>query len=90
MTSLKLVKLKPLEFFEANAFKDHDGDYWKTKEYRDYFDKNHTELEDSYAVYPKNIEKGYMEIPEYVVQINKWAIERVLNIIDDPEYFLIK
>jgi hypothetical protein len=85
----KLVKLKPLSFFKEHAFLDHDGDYWKTKEYRDYYDTYHTELEDSYAVYKHNIIKGIAKLPDDVIEINSWAIEKILNKYDDPEYFLI-
>lgn len=33
------AKYKSLEWFDANAFEDVDGDFWETAEARDTFDK---------------------------------------------------
>ena len=85
-----LVKLKTLKWFEQHAFKDHDGDYWETASNRDYFDVFHTKSTNTYAIYPHNIEKGFMEYEPHIARIQSWTIERILTKENGPEYFLIK
>lgn len=86
------VLFKPIEWFKENAHKDHDGDFWKLKEYKVFFDKFHQNHPDSehlslpmyykYASNPKDIDDK--KIDQYM-----WAIDRILNKQADPEYYLI-
>ena len=85
-----LVKLKPLEWFKENAFKDHDGDFWKTLQARRQFDNYHQDPPNDYAMYSHNIERGFMEYEAHIAKAQSWAIERVLTKENDPEYFLIQ
>ena len=85
-----LVKLKPIEWFQKNAFKDHDGDYWKTLQARKHFDEYHQAQPNAYAIYPHNIEKGFIKYDPHIAKIQSWAIERELTKENDSEYFIIQ
>jgi len=87
-----LVKLKPLKWFQENAFKDHDGDYWETESNKDHFDTFHIKSPNTntYAMNPYNIENGFMEYDPHIAKIQSWAIEKELTKENDPEYFLIQ
>ena len=90
------IKLKSLEWFEENAFLDHDGDYHPNEKDRDYYDKRHQmPMRDGKlyykSVYRKNIRENIMYIRKYdeeQIHLYKWALEKVLYPETDPQYFI--
>jgi len=91
------IKLKPIEWFEENAFLDHDGDYHPTKDDRYYYDNYHSMPKDGNgklyykSIYSKNILDRIMYIIKYEsekLELYKWGIEEIYTPETHPQYFI--
>jgi len=86
-----VVKVRSLEWFEENAFRDDDGDYWKTMELRDAHNEMRigtvSEVEGKY-VPKKVIGKVLKHINQDFYNKHKWIVEEILTQNEYPEYFL--
>ena len=96
MQNIFAVKLKPLEWFEKNAYLDHDNDYHPTKELRDYYDKYHSLKKENgiqhyKTIYKKVINDRIIYFRKYnkeKLELYKWGIEEVLYPYVHPQYFI--
>ena len=86
---MKIYKLKPLEWFKLNTFKDDDGDYWESEyyfnEWSNDMNKGNLKYIDSGAVQLEvlNIDKDFI----MVTQVD-WGTEYEITRETYPEYFL--
>ena len=82
---IQQIILKPLEWFEENAYRDIDGEYWESGHICDLF----------YRFDGKNlcvdldlIIRGRMNTMIYGISDYEWCTKRIVDNINNPEYFI--
>jgi len=86
----KKYLMQSLEWFEKNAFKDMDGEFWETEKLRDQYNKG-----EEYEI-PWNNEDLEPAIPAkicggiWIIDTEKkmWGVKIVLTVEEYPEYFI--
>jgi hypothetical protein len=86
-------QLQDQEWFDANAYKDLDGDYWRSDADLAEFDDNNDEHQYSnqYLVFDANINR-LMSQEAYIQESKEskfdWAIKKIFTFEEYPEMFL--
>ena len=85
---LVLVRYQPKDWFEKNAFKDSNGDYWPTEEFfHKYYNAAMLFTAEDDFILSNNINKIKL-IHEIEYDSEKWGIKEVLSKEDYLEYFI--
>jgi len=90
-----LVRIKPLEWFEENAFSDEDGDFWPNEKDRDLFNQCEVmEIPDEVREYNTHhlnslvIKNKILHIDSKNLDDIMWGVEKVLDPEKDSMYYV--
>jgi len=82
------VMLKPLKWFEKYAYKDADGDFWRSEEDYKYWDTNNNNFM-SLAIMPSTLNGEIYWYSSYTNTIKiDWAIDYICTKHTTPEIYV--
>ena len=86
------IKLKPLDWFKQNAFKDKDGDFWATAESRNSYNNGNGKVSNLLIkhtyVTKRIINAPFLSVDAEVYENIAWAVATIITKREYPEYFI--
>jgi len=91
---MRIIKIKPLSWFQENAYKDDHGDWWESEEICDNWETDNWSSKDTGTfgdllwVYAHNIGTTFNMDNNYPGYKIDWAIEKEYTKEEYPEFYL--